>query len=87
MMVGLRRRAIRFDHQKEYRISFEGEEVGRHRMDLIVEDQIVLEIKAVKALQDIHFAQVRAYLKATGLHIGLLMNFNAPTLVIKRIVL
>jgi GxxExxY protein len=40
-----------------------------------------------KALEDIHYAQLRSYLKATGLHVGLLLNFNAPTLVVKRVVL
>ena len=65
----------------------EGEEVGLHRLDLVVEEQIVVELRAVKALEDIHFAQLKSYLKATGLRIGLLCNFNAPTLVIKRVVL
>ena len=69
------------------RIVFEGEEVGEHRLDLVVADEIVVELKAVKALQDVHFAQLKSYLKATGLHVGLLMNFNAPTLVVKRVVL
>jgi GxxExxY protein len=46
-----------------------------------------VELKAVEALEKIHFAQVKSYLKATGLRVGLLLNFNAPTLVIKRIVL
>ena len=45
-----------------------------------------MELKVVKALEDIHYAQVRSYLNATGLHVGLLLNFNATTLVIKRIV-
>ncbi len=61
--------------------------VGLHRLDLVVSDQIILELKAVKALEDIHFAQLRSYLKATGLRVGLLLNFNAPTLIIKRVVL
>ncbi|MHB1425765.1 MAG: GxxExxY protein [Gemmataceae bacterium] len=43
--------------------------------------------RAVKAFEDIHYAQLKSYLKATGLHVGLLLNFNAPTLVIKRVVL
>jgi hypothetical protein len=51
------------------------------------EGEIVVELKAVKALEDVHFAQVKSYLKATGLHVGLLMNFNAPTLIVKRVVL
>jgi GxxExxY protein len=54
---------------------------------LIVQGEIVVELKAIRTLEDVHFAQVRSYLKATGLRVGLLLNFNAPTLVIKRIVL
>ena len=53
----------------------------------VLSDEIVVELKAVKALEDIHYAQVKSYLKATGLHVGLLLNFNAPTLVVKRVVL
>ncbi len=45
------------------------------------------ELKAVRAFEDIHFSQLRSYLKATGLKVGLLLNFNASTLMIKRVVL
>ena len=74
------------DSQKEIKIMYQGVEIGTHRLDLIVEDQIILEIKAVKELADIHFAQLRSYLKATGLKIGLLLNFSKSTLEVKRIV-
>ena len=87
MKVALRNRGIVYEAQKEVTVVFEGEEVGVHRLDLVIGGQIVVELKAIKALEDIHFAQVRSYLKATGLHVGLLMNFHAPTLVIKRVVL
>lgn len=87
MKVALRKRNLPFEFQAEVRVFFEAEEVGLHRLDLIVNREIVVELKAIKALEDVHFAQVRSYLKATGLHVGLLMNFNAPTLVVKRIVL
>ncbi len=87
MKVALRKRGIRFEYQREIKVFYEGEEVGLHRLDLIVDGEIAVELKAIKALEDVHFAQVRSYLKATGLHVGLLLNFNAPTLVIKRIVL
>jgi GxxExxY protein len=82
----LTHRSIQFAKQVEVQITFEGENVGLHRLDLIVDKQIVVELKAVKALEDLHFAQVKSYLKATGLHVGLLLNFNAPTLVVKRVV-
>lgn len=85
--VGLQHRAISFEYQKIVPIYFEQENVGVHRVDLIVERQLIIELKAVKELEDIHFAQLRSYLRATGLQVGLLMNFNAPTLTIKRVVL
>lgn len=87
MKVALRQRGIVYEAQKLITIFFAGEEVGTHRLDLIVENEIVVELKAVKALEDIHFAQVKSYLKATRLHVGLLINFQAPTLVVKRVVL
>jgi GxxExxY protein len=61
--------------------------VGSHRLDLLVGGEIVVEIKAVKALEDVHFAQVKSHLKATRLRVGLLLHFNAPAWVVKRIVL
>ena len=87
MKVALRHRGIPYESQKEITVFFEKEEVGVHRLDLLVQGEIIVELKAAKALEDIHFAQVKSYLKATGLHVGLLVNFNAPTLVVKRIVL
>ena len=90
MKVALRNRHLAYFTQKEVKIFFEGEEVGLHRLDLTVYDaecEIVVELKAVESLADIHYAQVKAYLKASRLRIGLLLNFNSPTLVIKRIVL
>ena len=62
-------------------------DVGLHRLDLIVGGEIIVELKACKSLEDIHHAQVKSYLKATGLNVGLLLNLNASTLVVKRIVL
>lgn len=52
---------------------------------MLVEGQIVVELKAIKAIDPVHFATVRSYLKATGLKHGLLLNFNRPTLDIKRV--
>ena len=87
MEVCLKHRGITYDRQKEIHVFFEGEDVGLQRLDLVVESEIIVELKAVKALEDVHFAQVRSYLRAADLRIGLLLNFNAPTLVVKRVVL
>ena len=75
-----------YDAQKEIKIKYLGVEVGLHRLDLLVEKKIIIELKAVKELMDVHFAQLRSYLKATGLKVGLLLNFAKPTLEIKRVV-
>ena len=79
-------RNLNCESQKEIRINYNGVEIGQHRLDLVVENVIIVELKAVKGFADIHFAQLRSYLKATDLRTGLLLNFSTPTLEIKRIV-
>ncbi|UBM61109.1 GxxExxY protein [Candidatus Sulfidibacterium hydrothermale] len=63
-------------------------EIG-YRVDLLVEDQIIIEIKSVDALADIHMAQILTYLKLSNCHLGLLINFNVKHLKdgIKRVIL
>lgn len=87
MEVALSNRRIAYERQKEIMVVFEGADVGLHRLDLVVGEEIIIELKAVKALEEIHYAQLRSYLKATGLSVGLLLNFNAPALVVKRVIL
>ena len=67
MRVALRKRGLEFTYQSDARVFYEGEEIGLHRLDLVVQKEIVIELKAIKQLEDIHYAQVRSYLKATGL--------------------
>ena len=59
--------------------------VGEYAADLVVEDRVVVELKAVKALDGVHLAQCVNYLKATGLPVCLLLNFGKPRLEIRRI--
>jgi GxxExxY protein len=54
-------------------------------MDFLVESQLVVELKAVESLHAAHFAQLRAYLKGSGIRVGLLLNFNSPTLAVRRV--
>jgi len=86
LMVELRRTGLSFEQQKILPIRYRGILVGEHRLDLLVENLIVVELKAVSALEDIHFANVRSYLKATGLEHGLLLNFATMPLTIKRVI-
>ena len=87
LRVSLGHRGLPFESQVGFSIRFEGVEVGRGRIDLIVMNRTIVELKAVERLRDIHYAQLKSYLKASGLRIGLLLNFNAPTLTIRRMVL
>jgi GxxExxY protein len=86
MRVSLAHRAISFESQLPVDITFEGVPVGGARIDLVIARQIVLELKSVDRLHDIHFVQLRSYLRAAHLHLGLLLNFNSPTLTIRRVI-
>ena len=85
LVMELRRAGLQVQQQLELVISYDGVEIGRHRLDLFVEQTIVVEIKAIKNLEDIHFAIVKSYLKASGKRHGLLLNFAKTTLEAKRV--
>ena len=72
--------------QREVVIEYDGVEVGRHRLDLLVAETIVVELKAVRNIEDIHFAIVRSYLKALDKEHGLLINFSKKVLEVKRVI-
>lgn len=80
---------ITFELERSLPISYRGSVIGHHRLDLLVEGQIVLEVKAVERLLPLHLAQVISYLKVSSARIGLLMNFNSVVLRhgLRRIVL
>ena len=84
--IQLRKDGLNVETQKEIKIYYDGHEIGIHRLDLMVENEIIIELKAVKEFNDSHIAQVMSYLKATGLKVGLLLNFAKATLGIKRVV-
>lgn len=89
LCVELQRQGIAFVQQSPMAVNYKGVKVGEGRLDLLVENRLVVELKAVEALAPIHRAQVLSYLKATKLQLGLLINFNAPILKdnIKRVIL
>ena len=86
LKIELSEHDIGYECQKEIHVEYLGAVIGIHRLDLLIENEIIVELKAVKELADVHFAQLRSYLKATDLHIGLLLNFAKPILEIKRVV-
>jgi GxxExxY protein len=83
--VELRHRKIPFERQVPLAISYRGQEIGHYRLDLLVADTIVVELKAISRLADIHFVTVRSYLHAAQRQHALLLNFGKPTLDVKRV--
>jgi GxxExxY protein len=85
LCVELTARGISFEQQKFIPIFHCGVAVGEHRLDLLVEQVLLVELKAVKEIEDIFFAIGRSQMKAAGLRDGLILNFAAMPLTIKRI--
>ncbi len=71
---------LSFEREKEVTVRYRNWEIPGHRLDLVVEGKIVLELKAVRRLKEIHRRQVVSYLKASNLRLGILMNFNTNLL-------
>jgi GxxExxY protein len=80
MCVELAESAIPFESQKRVVVRYRGVPVVAQRLDFLVAGQIVLELKAVAALEPIHHVQLMSYLRGAGLRVGLLMNFGALSL-------
>jgi GxxExxY protein len=80
LAIELYLRHIPFVRQAPVAVNYKGHLIGQGRIDIVVADLLVVELKAVEKLSEVHVAQVISYLKATGLHLGLLINFNVPTL-------
>jgi GxxExxY protein len=78
-------RGIAFVRQKPIPLFYRDHQIGEHRLDFLVEDKIVVELKAVEALENMHFAIVRTYLKAAGLADGLILNLSSMPLNTKRV--
>jgi GxxExxY protein len=80
-------RQISVEAQKEMKVFYKGDEIGTYFADLVVNGEVLLELKAVKNLNGIHKAQVLNYLKATDLKLGLLINFGRERVEYERLVL
>ncbi len=86
LALELRRQDVPFARQVEIPVRYRGEVVGVHRLDLLVCDEIVVELKAVRDLTPQHFMVVRSYLSALGRRHGLILNFSAAPLEIRRVI-
>ncbi len=86
LIIELKRRGFRAEAEMPLKILYESEIVGDYVCDIVVEDKVILELKAVKAIAEVHEVQLVNYLKGTGIEVGLLINFG-PSVQVKRKVL
>jgi len=87
LTIELRRQGLKVESQVPVKVNYKEETVGEYFVDILVEKKVIVEIKTVETLDKIHEAQLLNYLKASGRHVGLLVNFKHPKADIKRMVL
>jgi GxxExxY protein len=87
LLIELRKRGIKAENQVSIKVNYKGHGVGEYVADIVVEQAVILELKTVESLDKSHEAQMLNYLKATGMKIGLLVNFKRQRAQIKRMVL
>ncbi|MEP7265128.1 MAG: GxxExxY protein [Bacteroidota bacterium] len=83
--IELRSKGILFEKEFQMPVNYKGEKIGVRRVDFLVEEVVAVELKAVIELNDTHLAQAINYLEAYKLEVGLLLNFGATSLQIKRV--
>jgi len=86
LRVELRRRGLQVDQQRPVEVRYRDEVVGHYFADLMVEDTVVVELKATRAIDPVHESQCMNYLRASGKPVCLLLNFGRPRMEVRRIV-
>lgn len=87
MMISFSNAQLKAEQQKEIKVYFKNQVVGNYFADILVDNKIILELKTVESITDIHRAQIINYLKATKLKLGIIINFKSKSLEYERIVL
>jgi len=87
LLTELKSIGLKAECQVPITVRYKGNDVGEYFADILVEDQVILELKVVDSLQKNHEAQLLNYLKATGYKVGLLVNFTQPKAEIRRLIL
>jgi len=83
--IEMAQHGLNFSREHEMQIFYKGVEIGTRRVDFFVEEKVMVELKAVVQLEDVHLAQAINYLEAYGLEVGLLLNFGNRSLQFKRV--
>jgi len=87
LLLELTSRGIKVDMEKVFDLTYKGKKIGNHRLDLIIEDKIVVELKTVERFAPHHTAQLLSYLKASGYRLGILVNFSKAKVEYRRVVM
>ena len=87
LMIELKDRGLKAETQVPITVRYKNKNVGEYFADVVVENRVILELKAVESLEKIHEAQLLNYLRATEYKVGLLVNFTHPKAVIRRFVM
>ena len=85
MVIEMTKQGLTFQRELEMQIYYDGQDIGTRRVDFFVEDRIMVELKAVTKLEDVHLAQAINYLEAYNMEVGLLVNFGAKSLEFRRL--
>ncbi len=85
LAIEMNQNKISYSREHEMKIFYKGEDIGTRRVDFFIEGKIMLELKAIIRLEDVHLAQAINYLEAYNMDIGLLINFGARSLEFKRV--
>jgi GxxExxY protein len=85
LAIEMAQQGLEFSREHEMQIYYKGVDIGTRRVDFFVEGKVMVELKAVVQLEDVHLAQAINYLEAYGLEVGLLLNFGNRSLKYKRV--
>ena len=85
LSIEMEKQGLKFGRELQMTIFYDGVEIGTRRVDFFVDEKIMVELKAVALLDDLHLAQITNYLEAYNLPIGLLINFGSKSMTFKRV--
>jgi len=87
LVLELIKTGLKLEQQKRIPVTYENTVVGDYIADLVINDEVIVEVKALNGIDGSHHAQLLNYLKATGMRVGLILNFGTPRMGIRRMVL
>jgi len=85
LIIELKKNNFHVESEKSVKIYYEEHHIGSHRIDLIVNNNVIIELKTVEALNPSHYAQLKSYMRASGINVGILVNFSGDKADFRRV--